>query len=168
MLKKIFLILPILALLILTGCSTLTNLDLDDFLQDVYDIEVDQSILDEFKTESCLVPTAKAAVTKDSVINVHMEWLYPGDGPIVKGYKIYRGNSLTNFTTFVDVPAEDLNMYVYTVKTTDTLPLCFGISAYNEFGESEITTTTTTGEIPCIGESPVAPVNFIFTVRIEG
>lgn len=94
--------------------------------------------------------------------NVKIDFSWQHDGQFTTGFRLYKGPTPGALVKAVDIPGGSA-IRSYSYSAVDTLPECFGLSAYGPSGESAIMTKTPAGVDVCLGK-PVAPTSFSFSV----
>ena len=100
---------------------------------------------------------------------VSFTWEY-NDTTTPQGFKLYKGPapaSISTMTQIATIPTDTNNpdnTNNLTYQWVDNSEQCFGISAYNAFGESDIQITNIIGETVCLGKLPTTPTQLLFTV----
>lgn len=93
-------------------------------------------------------------------INILFTWQHSGE--LVEGYNLYKGKSVDKLVKVSSIEGKDTRSMTYDMQ--DTSPQVFGISAYNKFGESAITTTDNGGVLVRLGK-PESPNGYTWSVR---
>ncbi len=85
---------------------------------------------------------------------ITFKWTYTGQAA-PDGFRLYQGATPAAVTTKIaDISGGSVRQYV--LNRTDATPLCYGLSAFNGDGESDITTKRDDGTPVCLGK-PQAP-----------
>lgn len=87
-------------------------------------------------------------------ITILFTWTHVGGAD---GYNLYRGTTTANLVKVATIQGGSNKSVTY--ELTSGAPQVFGISAYNQFGESTITTTDKDGKTVRF-DKPVRPQNF--------
>jgi hypothetical protein len=93
---------------------------------------------------------------------VKVDFAWQHNGQFTTGFRLYKGASTATLVKAVDMPGGS-TARAYSYTGTDTLPVCFGLSAYGPSGESAVVSKTDTGVDVCLGK-PGAPTSFSFSV----
>ncbi len=93
-------------------------------------------------------------------INIMFTWQHTGE--LVDGYNLYKGKTGDKLVKVATVEGAQNKSVVYEMQ--DSSPQVFGISAYNKFGESVITTTDNGGALVKLGK-PESPSVFGYAVK---
>lgn len=75
--------------------------------------------------------------------------------PNADGFRLYKGKNTSSLVKIADIAGGDTRQFTY--QRTDTNAACYGLSAFNAEGESEITYKQDNGVNLCLGK-PTAPV----------
>lgn len=96
-----------------------------------------------------------ASAQPNQTVGVDFSWLH--NGQYADGFRIYKGASPTTLAKLKDLPGADVRNYSHVA--VETLPVCFGVSAYSIVGESALATKKPDGSDMCLGK-PQSPTSF--------
>lgn len=94
--------------------------------------------------------------------NIKVDFTWTHNGEFTTGYRLYKGPTPSTLVKAIDIPGNTVRTYSFT--SVETLPICFGMSAFGPSGESSIVSSTTGGVNVCVGK-PVPLSSFSFSVR---
>lgn len=101
---------------------------------------------------------ASVAHAQTAPIDIPFSW--QSNGKNVTGFRLYKGTSPATFIKAADIVGATVRTYNF--KSTEMLPICFGLSAYGAGGESAIVTKDNNGVDVCVGK-PDSPSSFSFS-----
>lgn len=108
-----------------------------------------------------LLATCSIAEAQTQTVKVDFGWTH--NGQYTTGFRLYKGPTPATLAKAVDIPGgSTVRTYLFT--GTETLPVCFGLSAYGPSGESPVVSKTDAGVDVCLGK-PGAPTSFTFSVQ---
>ena len=113
-----------------------------------------------FLTVLLLLLASSAESQTLTPVTVDLNWAH--DGKNVTGFRIHKGSSVSSLSKAVDINGASVRTYRYTGN--EALPVCIGISAVNQLGESPVVSKTDAGVDVCLGK-PGAPTSFTFSVQ---
>lgn len=102
------------------------------------------------------------SITSANATDVTFSWEH--DGKDLEGFNFYVGDSsdTTKMTVLQKITTATTRTYLLPFAY-DTVK-CFGVSAYNKFGESSIVARQENGDDTCLGK-PLAPRAFSFSAQ---